>query len=54
MIDEPENNTERKKSPVLWIVLALWFAWLLALVVLSYPEWGKSKIELLQPADHEK
>lgn len=37
-----------------WLVLALWCAWLLALAAMSYPEWGKSKIELLEPADHEK
>ena len=37
-----------------WLVLALWLAWLLALAAMSYPEWGKSKIELMEPADHEK
>ncbi|MEI6234108.1 MAG: hypothetical protein WCT04_13720 [Planctomycetota bacterium] len=31
-----------------WIVLALWVAWLAALVAMSFPEWGKSKRNLIE------
>ncbi len=34
-----------------WIILALWFAWLAALVAMSFPEWGKSKRDLLDGKD---
>ena len=34
-----------------WIILALWFAWLAALVAMSFPEWGKSKRDLLDAKD---
>lgn len=45
---------QTKRSPLVWVALALWFCWLTALIVLSYPEWGKSKTELLEAPDHEK
>jgi cell division septal protein FtsQ len=50
-LDAIEN---KRNGWLVWVVLALWFAWLLTLAILSYPEWGKSKIELMEPADHEK
>lgn len=31
-----------------WVILAVWFIWLAALVAMSYPEWGKSKRELIE------
>jgi hypothetical protein len=46
------STVERKPgSKASWIILALWFAWLAALMIMSYPEWGKSKRDLLEPAD---
>lgn len=41
---KPVSNTP-------WIILALWVAWLAALMVMSFPEWGKSKRDLLEIVD---
>lgn len=44
--------SERKPYGVApWIILALWFAWLAALVAMSFPEWGKSKRDLIDSKD---
>ena len=44
----------RKKSIVPWVILALWFAWLAALVAMSFPHWRESKKALIEIREREK
>jgi hypothetical protein len=39
----PEPVPSRKQSPWRWVLLALWFLWLLALIFMSRNEWGKPR-----------
>jgi hypothetical protein len=41
--DAPTSKSKPPLGPLPWIVLALWIAWLAALVVMSRGEWGKAK-----------
>ena len=34
---------ESRRGPWAWVFLALWLAWLAALIVMSRHEWGKAK-----------
>jgi hypothetical protein len=34
---------DSRRSPWVWVFLALWLAWLAALIVMSRTEWGKAK-----------
>ena len=45
----PETTWMRRALP--WIMLALWFLWLLAMVAMSYPYWGKSKRDLIEKSE---
>ena len=45
------SDDASKKRPTAWIVLAFWFIWLAALMVMSFPYWGKSKRDLIETKD---
>ena len=42
----PPDEGKKRSTP--WFLLAFWFVWLAALIVMSFPYWGKSKRDLIE------
>ncbi|MFH0937689.1 MAG: hypothetical protein V1899_00155 [Planctomycetota bacterium] len=44
MLDSNEHSsTEQPWSPWPWLILALWFVWLAAMIYMSWSEWGQPR-----------
>ncbi|HYG77868.1 MAG TPA: hypothetical protein VEK08_22875 [Planctomycetota bacterium] len=43
-MDQANTVDERvARSPVPWVLLALWLAWLIGMIAISSPEFGKAR-----------